>query len=135
MYCYGYTHETDFRQARQYFKLAVAMKFLRPEEDERRACIKAAGQALLGQLYFNGGYGIEQNFALALHFFQLAEKQLYDVWSTALACAHMGIMYQMGYGVIKDERLARIYFERATKQNSNQAAKSLGQKWQNSQYM
>jgi TPR repeat protein len=61
---------------------------------------------LLGQLHYQGLYGISKNYPMALRYFHAAADR-----GNEQAATYLGYMYLRGEGVEKDVELARRYFE------------------------
>lgn len=67
----------------------------------------AEAQALLGQMLLDG-YGIAQDAALALNWFQLAARQQH-----AMACNMAGRCLEHGWGCMADAKAAAAYYQQA----------------------
>jgi uncharacterized protein len=89
-----------------YFKhdYANAMRLLRPLADGG----SAAAQNWLASIYFWGGHGVPQNAAQAAQWYRKAADH-----GNALAQAHLGLMYEHGYGVPRDPVIARMWLNLA----------------------
>lgn len=61
---------------------------------------------LLGQLHYQGLYGIPKNYLMAMRYFQAAANR-----GNEQAATYLGYMYLRGEGVERDVDLARRYFE------------------------
>ena len=85
-----------------YFKhdYANAIRLLRPLADSGNA----PAQNRLASIYFWGGHGVQQDAARAAQWYRKAADQ-----GNALAQAHLGLMYEHGYGVPTDAVLARMW--------------------------
>jgi uncharacterized protein len=89
-----------------YFKhdYAKAMRLLRPLADSGNA----PAQNRLASIYFWGRPGVPQDSALAALWYRKAADQ-----GNALAQAHLGLMYEHGYGVPRDAVIARMWLNLA----------------------
>lgn len=89
---------------------------------------KAADQGLLsaqlhlGNLYYDGGNGVEQDYAQAARWLRKAAEQ-----KNARAQNTLGVMYQNGRGVERDLTEAARWFQRAAEQGDAKAQSNLGQ--------
>ena len=89
-----------------YFKhdYANAMRLLRPLADGGNA----SAQNWLASIYFWGGHGVQQDAAQAAQWYRKAADH-----GNALAQAHLGLMYEHGYGVPRDPVMARMWLNLA----------------------
>jgi uncharacterized protein len=89
-----------------YFKhdYANATRLLRPLADSGNA----SAQNRLASIYFWGGHGVQQDAARAAQWYRKAADH-----GNALAQAHLGLMYEHGYGVPTDAVLARMWLNLA----------------------
>ena len=89
-----------------YFKhdYANAMRLLRPLADAGNA----PAQNRLASIYFWGGHGVQQDAAQAALWYRRAADQ-----GNALAQAHLGLMYEHGYGVPRNAVMARMWLNLA----------------------
>jgi len=89
-----------------YFKhdYANATRLLRPLADAGNA----PAQNRLASIYFWGGHGVPQDAAQAAQWYRKAADQ-----GNALAQAHLGLMYEHGYGAPKDPVMARMWLNLA----------------------
>lgn len=62
---------------------------------------------MIGQMYANGGYGIRQNYTMAMKQFNLAAELSFKKGFT-----NLGLMYAKGYGVKKDHKKAYEYYKK-----------------------
>ncbi|KAJ3445312.1 sel1-repeat-containing protein ybeq [Anaeramoeba flamelloides] len=93
--------EIDYKKAVEYFKRSIKLKRFEVYEN-------------LGNIYLEGGYGVEQNFKLAFENFLLASQH-----ESATAMYELGKMYIYGRGTERNFEEARKYFEQAIQMNSN----------------
>ncbi len=69
-----------------------------------------------------GAFGkVEKNFTEAINLFQRSAEQ-----GEAEAQVYLGLCYENGYGVVKDGLMAKMNFEKASKQNNILGALYLG---------
>jgi uncharacterized protein len=68
----------------------------------------APAQNRLASIYFWGGHGVTQDAAQAVLWYGKAADQ-----GNALAQAHLGLMYEHGYGVPRDPVMARMWLNLA----------------------
>ena len=89
-----------------YFKhdYANATRLLRPLADSGNA----PAQNRLASIYFWGGHGVQQDAAQAALWYRKAADQ-----GNALAQAHLGLMYEHGYGVPRNAVMARMWLNLA----------------------
>eukprot|EP00960_Hanusia_phi_P071185 767491-Hanusia_phi.AAC.5 len=81
----------------------------------------AAAQVALGQLYYFGARGIEQNYAEALRWYELAAEQ-----GDANALGHIGNMYVQGIHVEANNETALKYFRQGAEKGNGIAINGLG---------
>ena len=96
-------------EAAQWFEKSAAQGFL-------------AAQLHLGNLYYNGGSGIEKDYAKAAKWMRKAAEQK-SPWAENI----LGVMYENGYGVPRDPTAARGWFQHAAEQGDAKAQSNLGQ--------
>jgi uncharacterized protein len=89
-----------------YFKhdYAEAVRLSRPLADKGNA----PAETRLASIYFWGGHGVRPDPAQAALWYRKAGDQ-----GNALAQAHLGLMYEHGYGVPKDPVMARMWLDLA----------------------
>lgn len=73
-------------------------------------------------LFQQGAAYEKQNYVKTRQHFQTAAKQ-----GNASALTRLGIMYEEGRGVAKNQKRARQYYEQATKQQNAEALYRLGE--------
>uniref|UniRef100_A0A7S4UA39 Uncharacterized protein n=1 Tax=Guillardia theta TaxID=55529 RepID=A0A7S4UA39_GUITH len=81
----------------------------------------AAAQVALGQLYYFGARGIEQNYAEALRWYELAAEQ-----GDPNALGHIGNMYVQGIHVEPNNETALKYFRQGAEKGNGIAINGLG---------
>ncbi len=116
-----------YGQARQYFRLALSMKFSVFLDPKQYNPLLISASVLLGRLYYHG-HGVEQDYGRAYELFYPALNQCYDSWAQIFAWAYVGVMYLNGYGVEKNEQLGSAYLKKVEEQDINQEAKSFVRK-------
>lgn len=94
----------------------VAMTRLKPFAESGNA----KAQAYLGSMY-EGGHGIERDYAEALRWFMMAAEQ-----GDSFSQAHAGYLYEQGLGVERDEKRAAELYAKAGDQGFAWAQMSLG---------
>lgn len=72
----------------------------------------AKSQFNLGTLYFDGEYGVTQDFAKSLHFYTQAHKNNHPI-----AAYQIGWMYECGYGVPADQTKALEFYKQSAEHN------------------
>lgn len=83
---------------------ANAIRLLRPLADSGNA----PARNRLASIYFWGGHGVQQDAAQAALWYRKAADQ-----GNALAQAHLGLMYEHGYGVPRNAVMARMWLNLA----------------------
>ena len=94
----------------------LAMARLKPFAESGNA----KAQAYLGSMY-EGGHGIERDYAEALRWFLMAAEQ-----GDSYSQAHAGYLYEQGFGIVRDEKRAAELYEKAGDQGFAWAQMSLG---------
>jgi len=85
----------------------------------------AESQYNLGKMYHNG-YGVEQDYKLAIKWYQLAVEQ-----GISDAQCNLGLMYFEGEGVTPDSRAAFDLMKKAAEQGNITAQNNLGYMYEN----
>ena len=73
-------------------------------------------QNLLGDIY-EGGYGLEQNYKIALYYYLMAVNNN----NNPTALNNIGLMYKNGFGVSKDDEIAIDFFSLSVEKGNNLA--------------
>lgn len=80
-----------------------------------------SAQASLGLMYLDGTNGVTQDYAQAMHYFQLAAAQ-----GNSKAQTNLGYMYHFGLGVAQDYAAAARYYNQAVVHDDDTAQNNLG---------
>ena len=81
----------------------------------------ASAQNSLGLMYLDGTNGVQQDYAQAIHYFQLAAAQ-----GNSKAQSNLGYVYHFGLGVTQDYLTAARYYNLAVAQGDASAQNNLG---------
>ena len=94
----------------------MALQWFKKSADETHSAIS---QTYLGVMY-QYGYGTENNYPLALQYYQQAEAQNY-----MMAVYNIGTLYDAGIGMPLDQAKAVEYYKRAARTGEENAIKAL----------
>lgn len=108
LYLSGKGTPKDFKKALYLFKQVIN------EKEGTKA------QSDIGYLYQQGGYGILQDYSLALQWYTTAANQ-----GSAHAAYNLGIMYYYGHGSPENHIIAMSWFQRAIDNNNHPKAQRM----------
>lgn len=78
-------------------------------------------QYQVGRCFYDGTFGVDQDYAMAIKWFEKAALQ-----NNASAQYYLGVCYDSGYGVEKNEEEAMRWYRKAASQGQGDAIKRLG---------
>lgn len=100
-YCHGRGAPINYKESIQHFE-----RYLLQKTNYHQGSV----HNLIGQMYANGGYGLKQNYTIALKHFKISVDQ----YRYKKGFTNLGLMYAKGYGVERDEKKAYEYYKKGT---------------------
>lgn len=114
-----------FNDKKDYKKVEEFSLLMLDKEKYDKFYIRNA-QCNLGQIYYEGGYGIEQNYEKALKWFKLAAKN-----GDTISKRILGDIYYNGNGVQQDYEEALFWYKAAAEEDDSIAQNTLGNMYYN----